>query len=54
MEKITRKLFDGEIHAFETTVPQDPEYWKIQERMGEIEDYLRDKLEEEVNIDYFF
>lgn len=46
MDKITRKLFDGEIHAFETTVPQDSEYWKIQERMGKIEEYLMDKLEE--------
>lgn len=47
VEKITRKLFNGEIHAFETTVPQSKEYWDIQNRMGEIEDYFRSKFTEE-------
>lgn len=47
MEKITRKLFDGEIHALETTVPQCKEYWEIQKRMGEIEEYFMSKFTEE-------
>lgn len=44
VEKITKKLFHGEIHAFETTVPQSKEYWDIQNRMGEIEEYFRSKF----------
>lgn len=47
MKKITRKLFDGEIYALETTVPQNHEYYKIQDRMGEIEKHFTDKFSEE-------
>lgn len=39
MKRVTQQLFDGEIHAFESTVPRDPEYWKALEGIDEIEDY---------------
>lgn len=47
MKRVTRQLFDGEIYAFESTVPHDPEYWKAQEGIDEIEEYIRSKLPDE-------
>lgn len=47
MKRVTRQLFDGEIYAFESTVPRDPEYWKAQEGIDEIEEYIRSKLLDE-------
>lgn len=47
MKRVTRQLFDGEIFAFESTVPRDPEYWKAQEGINEIEEYIREKLPDE-------
>lgn len=47
MKRVTQQLFDGEIHAFESTVPRDPEYWKALKDIDEIEDYIREKLPDE-------
>lgn len=47
MERITRMLFDGEIHAFESTVPQGLEYQKIQDRYWELMEHIKGRLPKE-------
>lgn len=47
MEKITKMLFDGGLHAFETTVPQGTGYQALQGRFGELKEYIRERLPKE-------
>ncbi len=47
MERVTKMLFDGEIHAFESTVPHGLEYQKIQDRFWELMEHIKGRLPEE-------
>ena len=46
MERVTKMLFDGEIHAFESTVPHGLEYQKIQDRFWELMKHIKGRLPE--------
>lgn len=47
MEKITKMLFHGELHAFETTVPRGTGYELLHRRYMDLMEYIQMRLPEE-------